>query len=156
MARIKIEFEDTVSRKLEYLGREFPMSLERVLKHVTTVLKGYTEDRQKREYGDRLRVKDGEESRGYLATKFKKTGRARYRLQVHPRFQILETGGDIFPKNKEWLVFQIDGQWIRTNVVDIPKRPTFKPSLRDAIRNDAINKAAEQSIDLEFERLKLK
>ena len=44
---------------------------------------------------------------------------------------IHEFGGIIKPKNAQFLVFQIDGQWIRTKQVTIPKREWLSKSLED-------------------------
>lgn len=155
MARIKIEFSDEVTKKLTQLAKESPQSLDRALKNATTKVKMYITKSEREKFGDRLRVSDNE-SNGYLSTKFKKTGKTRYKIEAHPRFQILEKGGDIFPKNGDWLLFKIEDQWIRTNWVTIPKNSFFQPGLRAAIQADAINKALFESINLEFKRLKLK
>lgn len=155
MPGLRIEFTDEVTAKLQKLYKASPLSLDRALKHATTKLKWYINESERKSFGERLRVQD-EDRKGSLATKFKKTGKARYKIEVHPRFQILEKGGDIFPKKGDWMTFQIDGEWVRTNWVTIPKMAFFKPGLRAALRADAINKALAQSIDLEFKRLKLK
>ena len=44
---------------------------------------------------------------------------------------IHEYGGIIKPKNAKYLVFQIDGKWIRTKKVTMPKREWLSKSLRD-------------------------
>lgn len=44
---------------------------------------------------------------------------------------IHEFGGIIRPKNAKYLVFQIDGKWIRTKQVKMPKREWLSKSLRD-------------------------
>jgi hypothetical protein len=156
MPALKIEFTDDVTAKLQRLYKESPLSLDRALKHATTKLKWYINESERRKFGDRLRVRDDENSKGSLATKFKKTGRTRYKIEAHPRFQILEKGGDIFPKKGDWMTFQIGDDWIRTNWVTIPPNAFFKPGLRQALREDAINKALNESINLEFKRLKLR
>jgi len=154
MPRLKIEFNDEVSKKLERLAKESPQSLDRALKHAATSVKGYILASQIKQFGSQLRVRDdGKESRG---TKFKKTGKTRYRIEVHPRFQVLEKGAYIRPVNGKALHFYVNGDEVLAKAVRIPKRPHFKPGLRDAIRADAINIAMAQSIDLEMKRLKLK
>ena len=155
MTRLKIEFNDDVSRKLERLYKESPQSLDRALKHAATSVKGYILASQIKEFGSKFKVKDdGNEKRG---TKFTKTGKTRYRVEVHPRFQVLEKGAYITPVNGKALRFYDRlGTEVIAKAVMIPKRPTFKPGLRDAIRADAINKAMAQSIDLEMKRLKLR
>lgn len=44
---------------------------------------------------------------------------------------IHEFGGIIRPKNAKYLVFQIDGKWIRTKKVTMPKREWLSKSLND-------------------------
>jgi len=44
---------------------------------------------------------------------------------------IHEFGGIIRPKNAKYLVFQIDGKWIRTKKVTMPKREWLSKSLMD-------------------------
>ena len=44
---------------------------------------------------------------------------------------IHEFGGIIRPKNAKYLVFQIDGKWIRTKKVTIPKRAWLSNSVED-------------------------
>lgn len=44
---------------------------------------------------------------------------------------IHEYGGIIRPKNAKYLVFQIDGKWIRTKKVTMPKREWLSKSLSD-------------------------
>ena len=44
---------------------------------------------------------------------------------------IHEFGGIIRPKNAKYLVFQIEGKWIRTKKVTMPKREWLSKSLRD-------------------------
>ena len=154
MARVKIEVDDQVSAKLIRLGKVAPQSLDRALKHATTSLKGYIIDSEIRVFGRPFSVRDNDMS--FKATKFKKTGKMRYKLSTHPRFQVFERGADIFPKNKPLIKFKTkEGVWVSTNWVTIPKKPFFQRGLRDAIRADAINKSLEQSINLEFKRLGL-
>jgi len=44
---------------------------------------------------------------------------------------IHEYGGIIKPKNAKYLVFQIEGKWIRTKKVTMPKREWLSKSLQD-------------------------
>lgn len=44
---------------------------------------------------------------------------------------IHEYGGIIRPKNAKYLVFQIEGTWIRTKKVTMPKREWLSKSLYD-------------------------
>jgi hypothetical protein len=155
MPRIKIEFSDEVSDKLERLAKESPISLDRVLKSVTTSTKTYILASQIKTFGEKLMVRDDGSEKN--ATSFKKTGRTRYKLQVHPRFQVFEKGAFIKPFNAKALRFiGRDGTEVFAAHVRIPKKPFFNPGLRDAISADAINRAAMASIELEMQRLKLK
>lgn len=154
MARIKIEVEDEVKAKLIKLGKESPTSLNRCLKHATTVLKGYVLDSETQVFGKPFRVKDGEFS--VNATKFKKTGKTKFSLTVHPRFMVFEKGADIYTKNAPYLKFFSEKRgWITTSMVTIPKKPFFNRGLRNAIQADAVNKALSQSMQLEYKRLKI-
>jgi len=154
MPRLSIQFDDEVTDKLKRLAKESPQSLDRALRHAATSVKGYIIESEIKTFGEKLRVKDDGSARN--ATKFKKTGKTRYKIEVHPRFQVFEKGAYIKPVNAKALHFFIGGQEIFAKTVRIPKKPFFKPGLRDALRADAINKALAQSIDLEFKRLKLK
>lgn len=46
--------------------------------------------------------------------------------------RIHELGGVIKPVNAEYLTFQIDGQWIRTKEVNIPKREPFGKAMNQS------------------------
>jgi len=51
----------------------------------------------------------------------------------HPGARIHEYGGVIVPKNAPYLRFQINGQWITTDRVVMPKRPHREPAVKEAI-----------------------
>lgn len=42
---------------------------------------------------------------------------------------IHESGGVINAKRKKWLVFNVNGQWVKTKSVTIPARPFLAPAL---------------------------
>lgn len=46
--------------------------------------------------------------------------------------RIHELGGVIKPVNAEYLTFQIDGQWIKTKEVNIPKREPFGKAMQQS------------------------
>ena len=69
---------------------------------------------------------------------------------------VFERGAEIFPKNGEFLQFQLpDGRWIRTNWVTIPARPFFYPTIRKFVSANRVNLTAEAEINKELKRLKL-
>lgn len=43
--------------------------------------------------------------------------------------KVHEFGGVIVPRNKPYLVFQVDGEWRMTKSVHIPARPYMRPAL---------------------------
>lgn len=149
MARIKIEFSDEVTEKLKKLTAEFgAKSLDRVLRSVSMTTKTYILRSEQNTFVTSTSLEK--------ATSFKKTGKARYRLSVWPRYQVHERGAFIKPVNAKALHFiGKDGKDVFAKSVRIPKRPFFKSGLREAISSDAINRAAEASIQLEMQRLGL-
>lgn len=150
MPRIKIEFNDEVQEKLFRLGKESPASLDRVLASVSMATKTYIIASEKMSFIS---------SKNTLAkaTKYNKSGKLRYKLAVSPRYQVLEKGAYIKAKNAKALRFYTrSGDLVFAKSVRIPKRPFFKQGLRSAISENAINRAAEGSIELEFKRLGLK
>lgn len=61
---------------------------------------------------------------------------------------IHEFGGTITAKRAPFLVFQVDGQWVRVRSVRIPARPHWRPAVKQGQRKilDEINKALLQEI----------
>jgi len=57
---------------------------------------------------------------------------------------IHEFGGLIFARNKPFLVFQIDGKWIKTKKVVMPARPYLRPALDENL--DEIKGAIEATL----------
>ena len=150
MPRLKIEFNDDVSAKLLRLGKEFPQSLDRVLRSVSMATKTYVLTSERRTFTQQAGKME-------KSTKYKKTGKARYRLSVGSVYDVHEKGAYITPKNGEVLRFiNKSGEEVFTKFVRIPKRPFFKKGIRAAITADAINRAAEASLELEFKRLKIR
>lgn len=54
---------------------------------------------------------------------------------------IHEYGGEIYPRTAGALHFQVDGQWVMTQKVVIPKRPWLSPAV-----NDVVNTVRGQNI----------
>ncbi len=146
---IKVEFSDEVSDKLMRLAKESEASLDRVLRSVSMRTKTYILAAQQSAFVQRSRGME-------KATKYNKMSKARYRLQVHPRYKVHETGAYITPVNRKALMFHDrSGEQVFAMAVRIPKRPFFKKGLRQAIQADAVNQAAMASITEEFKRLGL-
>lgn len=146
MPRVKIEFNDQISEKLIRLGQESAQSLERVLASVSMMTKTYIITSQQQTFISNLRLAK--------KTKYSKSGKARYKLSMAPKFQVLEKGAYITPVNSKALhFFTKSGEEVFAKAVRIPKRPFFKQGLRAAISEDAINRAAQASISEEFKRL---
>ena len=47
--------------------------------------------------------------------------------------RIHEFGGVIRPRRASHLVFQIDGQWVRTTQVNMPARPYMRPAADESV-----------------------
>ncbi len=146
---INLEFNDEVSDKLMKLARESEESLDRVLRSVSMRTKTFILAAQKSAFVQRSRGME-------KATKYNKMSKARYRLKVHPRYIVHETGAYITPKNRKSLMFYDEsGEQVFAKAVRIPKRPFFQKGIRHAIQADAVNEAAMASITEEFKRLGL-
>ena len=48
--------------------------------------------------------------------------------------RIHEFGGTIVPKKSRFLVFQVNGRWVRAKSVHIPARPYIRPALAESGR----------------------
>jgi phage gpG-like protein len=66
---------------------------------------------------------------------------------------IHEFGGVITPKNSPYLVFQVNGHWVKTKIVVMPKRAYLDPAIKEVF--DQTNKAqqiAELTLQQEIDR----
>lgn len=148
---VRIQFDDQVSSKLFALsdaaGKE---SLDRVLGAVSMMLKAYIT----KEIDTNFTQREGNMAKGL---KYRKQRAGRFQLKAKSIYSVHETGAYITPKNAKALrFFGNSGEFVFAKAVRIPKRPFVKPGLRAAISQDAINKTAMASIDLEIKRLGLK
>ncbi len=147
--RMKLEFEDSVSRKLQKLAVKSPSAFMNALQQIALETKTYVVSRQKREFVSKSRTLE-------KGTRYQKRGTS-VKLQMRPRYQVLEFGAYIKPDNKKVLRFiGKDGEVVYTKHARILPRPFFKPGVKDAIRADVVNKVAERVYETEMRKLGLK
>lgn len=65
---------------------------------------------------------------------------------------IHEYGGVILPRNGQFLKFQIDGKWIQTRSVVMPKRPYVAPAVGDVLPliPKVINQEIRRALEIEL------
>lgn len=146
--RMKLEFEDTMSRKLDFLAQKSPQAFMRVLDGIAAETKTYVIARQKQQFISRDRsLEKGTRYRRRFNT---------VRLQMRPRYQVLEFGATIKPVNKKALRFiGRDGEPVFAKKVLIRARPFFRPGVKDAIRADVVGTVAERVYRREMIKLGL-
>lgn len=146
--RMKLQFEDNMSKKLDALARESPKAFMRVLDAIAAETKTYVVARQKQKFISRSRTLE-------KGTRYNRQ-RNTVKLQMKPRYQVLEFGATIKPVNAKALHFIAkDGTEVFTKSVLIRPRPFFKPGVKDAIRADVVNKVAERIYYREAKKLGL-
>lgn len=62
---------------------------------------------------------------------------------------IQEFGGEIYPKNSPYLIFQVDGEWVYATKVRIPAHPYLRPAF------DVMSPIAVARVGAVFEKLVL-
>ena len=149
--RLKLEFQDEVSKKLEKLAKRSPQAFMRVLDGIALETKTYVIARQRNQFVSHARTLE-------KGTRYKrKMVSNSVKLQMRPRYQVLEYGATIVPVNKKALHFITkDGTEVFTKKVLIKPRPYFKPGVKDAIRADVINTVAERLYKIEAAKVGLK
>lgn len=137
--RMKLEFEDNVSRKLAMLADKSPEAFMRVLDGIALETKKKVIERQRRVYSSERRSL--EKGTRYL----RKRNSTSVKVYMNPKYHVLEHGAVIRPKHKKALHW-IDtyGEDIFAKKVLIRARPFFKPGVRDAIQANVIDMVAEQ------------
>lgn len=150
MPRVKIEFSDNVSNLLMKYSDRAPKMLDNVLLKLASEMKIDVDEAIQRNFTERS-------GKMRKQLKYIKRRQGVYRLASFNLANIYERGGEIFPKDKPFLQFQLpDGGWIRTNWVTINARPTFTPTIRKFISANKVNLTAESEINKELKRLKLR
>jgi len=149
MPRVKIEFSDEVSAKLLKYADRAPEMLDNVLLKLSSEMKIVVDEAIQRKFTERT----GKMRRNL---KYIKRRQGVYQLAGPNLANIFERGAEIFPKNGEFLQFQIEGRWVRTNWVTIPARPFFYPTIRKFISANRVNLTAEMVIEKELKKLGLK
>lgn len=66
---------------------------------------------------------------------------------------IHEYGGDIYPVNKKFLAFKIDGKWIFTKHVYIPPRPYFHPSIDRFLKSESARRVMVSALQREIDKV---
>ncbi len=147
--RMKLEFEDEVSRKLQRLAIASPNAFMNALQQIALETKTYVIARQRSQFLSQDRTLE-------KGTRYQRRGTS-VKLQMRPRYQVLEFGAYIKPKDKKVLRFiGKDGEVVYTKHARILPRPFFKPGVKDAIRADVVNKVAERVYETEMRKLGLK
>ena len=149
MPRVKIEFSDEVSAKLLKYADRAPEMLDNVLLKISSEMKIDVDRVIQQKFTERT-------GRMRKNLKYIKRRQGVYQLAGPNLANIFERGAEIFPKNGEFLQFQIEGRWVRTNWVTIPARPFFYPTIRKFISANRVNLTAEMVIEKELKKLGLK
>jgi len=66
---------------------------------------------------------------------------------------IHESGGTIVPRTKEWLMFEVNGHFVKTKKVVMPKRPFLGPALEDVFSSGQANKIADSTLQEEIDKI---
>ena len=146
--RMKLEFEDNITERLKLIANNSEEALMNVLLSIGNETKTFIIQRQKMNFASENRFLERK-------TNYRKAGKMVI-LKMHPRYQTLEKGAYIRPVDKKVLRFiGKDGTVVYSKHARIPKRPFFRLGVKDAIREDIVNKVAERVIAKEMERLGL-
>jgi len=148
--QIKLEFEDTMSKKLAQLADTSPQAFMKVLDGIALETKKKIIDRQRDLYSSQRRTL--EKGTRYL----RKRNSTSVKVYMNPKYHVLEHGAVIRPKKAKAL------HWINSDAEDvfakkvlIRARPFFKPGVRDAIQANLVDMVAEQVYRREAEKLGL-
>jgi mRNA-degrading endonuclease RelE of RelBE toxin-antitoxin system len=148
MPRVKIEFNDEVSKQLMKLSKTSPDILEKVLLKLSSEMKISV---------DRTIRGQFEENTGKMRKKlnYVKTGTARYQLRLPNLYAVFERGAEIFPQNVPLLKWQDkSGNWYSSNWVSIEPRPFFYPTIRSFQSSGRTNIVAQNVIDQEIRKMR--
>lgn len=148
MPRVKIEFNDEVSKQLEKLAKKSPDILDKVLLKLSSEMKRSVAKSMRQQFEERT----GKMRKGL---RYVRTGRARYQLRMPNLYSVFEKGAVIFPKNADLLRWVgKDGNWYSSNRVRIEPRPFFYPTIRSFQSSGRTNLVAQQVIDQELRRMR--
>ena len=148
MPRVKIEFSDDVSKRLMKYAERAPHILENVLLKISSEMKKDVDSAIQKTFHERT-------GKMRKQLRYIKRSRGIYKLASFNLANIFERGAEIFPKEADFLQFQINGKWVRTNWVTIPAKPTFYPTVRKFVSANKVNLNAEKVIDKEVRKLGL-
>lgn len=148
MPRVKIEFNDDISRQLTKLSKKCPDILDKALLKLSSEMKKSVDKTIREKFTERTGA-----MRKQL--KYVKTGTARYQLRMPNLYSVFERGADIFPRNVPLLKWQDQaGNWYSSNWVSITARPFFYPTIRTFQSSGRTNLVAQQVIDQELKKLR--
>jgi len=144
--RISLTIDDLMSKKLKDLADVSPKAFMRVLDGIAAETKTYVIARQRDQFISRKRTLE-------KGTRYQRKSTT-VKLQMRPRYQVLEFGAVIKPVNAKALRWiGPDGNPIFAKRVLIKARPFFRPGVKDAIRADVVNTVAERIYRAEAKKL---
>lgn len=114
-------------KKVREWEKRYPNAVYTGVKEASEVVKKAAQ----RNVSGRFTARSGEMERSIAAIVSKKPVGGVIRINKKAQYPkgIHERGGTITAKRKPWLVFQINGQWVKRKTVTIPARPFLGPAL---------------------------
>jgi len=130
MIDVKVVGDKEVIQRYKMVAKKLPDNLYKAMLRLTLYLAGYVKTRKLT--GQSLKVRTGR-LRNSITGKAQRIGNKIIgKVGTNVEYaRIHEFGGDIYPKNAPYLRFQVNGQWVTTKHVKIPKRPYLQPSLKE-------------------------
>lgn len=148
MPKVKIEFNDEISKQLEKLAKKSPKILDNVLLKISSELSLAVDRKIRAQFEEHT----GKMRKGL---RYFRTGRARYQLRMPNLYSVFERGAEIFPKNAELLRWKgKDGAWYSSNWVTLEAKPFFYPTIRGFQSSGRTNLIAQKVINKELRKLR--
>lgn len=145
--RVKMEIDDQVSEELRKMG-------EKSLKVLEHILFGASLQAKKKVQGSMRQVLTERTGKMMKGVRFKRTGKARYRLQGPRLGSVYEyNGAQIFPKTADLLRWRDErGNWRSSNFVFIEPRPFFYPTMREFVSSGEFDRYLAHRLGIEMDK----
>lgn len=143
-------YKDTVQPMLKRLRREMPTIDQVVRGAIATTIVGYIQKEKLRGQVLGRITGDLAASIDWRHLSDSDTAVGSYGV-IYAR--IHEKGGEIRPVHKKWLRFQVDGHWVTTKLVRMPKRPYLLPGITETFDSGEAMNVAERVLQTQLARL---